>query len=261
VSEIILNDGDPIAVEEEGSGRIGRGAWARLVASAIVPDEGSARAERGRELAWTGAVSNVTVAPGTVRALVRGSSGSEYVVAIETDTLPSRVWADAARATRDRPVLEAGLEGTSQSVHLALFLESELHEALVPATRRIRTSCTCPDREHAAVCKHVAALAFVLADAIDSDPSLLLRWRGCEPVAQPASRSGDPWRAGPLPPARPLRALPPGAVVKRLGRSGIRVGGRDLAEALEPAYRAFARLGAAGPHPGMIEEWSSDSRS
>jgi hypothetical protein len=30
--------------------------------------------------------------------------------------------------------------------------------------------------------------------------------------------------------------------VKRLGRSGIRVEGKDLADALEPAYRAFAAL-------------------
>ena len=113
------------------------------------------------------------------------------------------------------------------------------------------------------MCKHVAAVAFVVADAIDSDPSLLLRWRGCEPVAPPASRSGDPWLAGAAARCRgPLRALPPGAVVKRLGRSGIRVGGRDLAEALEPAYRAFARRRPRhGSRPGMIEEWSSDSAS
>ena len=261
MSEIVLSDGEPIAVENDGRGRIGGGAWARLFASAIVPDEGSARAERGRGLAWAGAVSEVRVSPGATRARVRGSSGSDYVVGIETDALPSRVWAEAARAARERPALETGVEGASQSVHLALYLESELHEPLVPAKRRVRTSCTCPDREYASVCKHVAALAFVLADAIDSDPSLLLRWRGCEPVAPPASRSGDPWRAGPLPRPRPLRALPPGAVVKRLGRSGIRVGGRDLAEALEPAYRAFARLGPAGSRPGMIEGWSSDSRS
>jgi len=36
--------------------------------------------------------------------------------------------------------------------------------------------------------------------------------------------------------------LPVGAVVKRLGRSGIRVGDTDLADALAPAYRAFATL-------------------
>ncbi|HEX6723666.1 MAG TPA: SWIM zinc finger family protein [Gaiella sp.] len=261
MSELLLNGGDPIAVEHDGEDRIGVGAWARLLASAIVPDEGSARAERGRELAWDGMVSHVSVESGAIRARVLGSSGSDYVVTLEAGALPTRVWAEAVRAAGERPGLEAGVEGTAQSVHLAHYLEAEQREPLVPPTRRIGTSCTCPDREYASVCKHVAAVAFVVADAVDSDPSLLLRWRGCDPVAPPASRGGDPWLAGVLPAPRPVRALPPGAVVKRLGRSGIRVGGRDLAEALEPAYRAFARAGRPGRQPGMIEEWSNDSAS
>ena len=102
----------------------------------------------------------------------------------------------------------------------------------------MRRSCTCPDGAFVGACKHVAAVAFAVADAIDRDPSLFLRWRGCEPVAAAVSR--DPWEAGPLPEPRPIRALPPGAVLKRLGRSGIRVAGVDLAEALQPAYEAFA---------------------
>lgn len=260
MSELPLGGGGPLAVPRDGD-RIGIGAWARLLASAVVPDEGSARAERGRELAWDGLVSHVSVEAGAIQARVLGSSGSDYTVTIEAGVLPARVWADAVRVSHERPGLEAGVEGTAQSVHLAHYLEAEQREPLVPPARRIRTSCTCPDREYASVCKHVAAVAFVVADAVDSDPSLLLRWRGCEPVAPPASRSGDPWLAGTLPPPRPLRALPPGAVVKRLGRSGIRVGGRDLAEALEPAYRAFARVGRGPAQPGMIEEWSSDSAS
>jgi hypothetical protein len=260
VSELVLDDGRPLAVPRDGD-RIGAGPWSRLLASAVVPDESSARAERGRELAWRGMVSQVSVEDGAIRARVLGSSGSDYAVTLEASVLPARVWADAVRVAHERPGLEAGIEGTAQSVHLAHYLEAEQREPLVPPTRRIRASCTCPDREYASVCKHVAAVAFVVADAVDSDPSLLLRWRGCEPVAPPASRSGDPWLAGILPPPRPVRALPPGAVVKRLGRSGIRVGGRDLADALEPAYRAFARAGRATSHPGMIEEWSSDSAS
>jgi hypothetical protein len=256
----MLDEGRALTVPRGGD-RIGAGPWARLLASAVVPDEGAARAERGRELAWDGRVSHVSVESGAIRARVLGSSGSEYVVTLETSSLPTRVWAEAVRIAGDRPGLEAGVEGTAQSVHLAHYLEAEQREALVPSTRRIRASCTCPDREYASVCKHVAAVAFAFADAIDRDPSILLRWRGCEPVAPPASRSGDPWLAGEMPSARPVRALPPGAVVKRLGRSGIRVGGRDLAEALEPAYRAFARAGRDGPQPGMIDEWSSDSAS
>jgi len=238
-----LDDGLPILVVGDGD-RIGSGPWARWLASAIVPDEGSARAERGRGLARSGAVHTVTIAPGSITARVIGSSGAEYDVAIAAATLPSRVWADAARASRGRPLLENGLEGTSQSIHLAHLLETEHSEPLVPPTRRIRTGCSCPDDEWGTVCKHVAALAFVFADAIDADPTLLLLWRGCEPAKPPAARSGEPWVAGPLPAARPPRALPPGAVVKRLGRSGIRVGNDDLADALEPAYRVFATLSA-----------------
>ncbi len=258
---VLVSDGGPVVVSDDGSDRIGAGPWARLLASAIVPDEGSARAERGRALAWAGMVSDVTIGEGTIRARVQGSSGQDYAVALETAVLPSGVWAQTVRDARARPPLLEGAEGSAQSVHLAHYLETEQREPLVPPTRRIRTSCTCPDRDYAAVCKHVAALAFVVADAIDADPSLLLRWRGCEPLGRPASRNGDPWLAGALPSPRPVRALPPGAVVKRLGRSGIRAGGRDLADALEPAYRAFARLGREASSPGMIGEWSNDSAS
>jgi hypothetical protein len=239
VTAILLEGGEPIRVADGGD-RIGAGPWARWLASAVVPDEGSARAERGRELARCGAVTSVVVAPGSITARVASSSGSEYVVSLSAPPIPLEAWADAVRAAASRPNLDAGLAGTEQSLHLAHLLETELREPLVPPTRAVATSCTCPDRERTPVCKHVAALAFAVADAIDRDASLVLHWRGCQRVEPPASRSGDPWRAGPLPAPRPLRALPPGAVVKRLGRSGIRVGGRDLAEALEPAYRAFS---------------------
>jgi hypothetical protein len=245
MSSVSLGDGGPLSVVGEDD-RIGEGPWARWLASAVVPDESSARAERGRELARSGAVHAVVVAPGSIAARVTGSTGDDYVVTIEAATIPESVWREVARGARGRPLLEPGVEGTGQSIHLAHLLETERREPLVPASRRIRSACTCPDRtDWGMTCKHIAAVAFVVADALDRDPSLLLRWRGCEPVEPPASRSGDPWRAGPLPSPRPPRSLPPGAVVKRLGRSGIRVGSHDLADALEPAYRALAALSAS----------------
>jgi SAM-dependent methyltransferase len=51
---------------------------------------------------------------------------------------------------------------------------------------------------------------------------------------------GDPWEAGPLPPLRELRPLPAGAVLKRFGPSGVRVGDEDLADVLTRAYASFA---------------------
>jgi hypothetical protein len=239
----VLHGGEAVFVEGDRD-RIGMGPWARLLASAVVPDEGSARAERGRALARSGAVRGATLAPGSITARVLGSHGSEYDVAIEAATLPRPVWREAARAARSRQALAAGVSGAAQSVHLAHLLEAEHREPLVPPTRSIRRRCTCPDDVRTDTCKHVAALAFVVADAIDADPSLLLRWRGCQPVQTFSSR--DPWAAGSIPPPRAPRPLSPGAVVKRLGRSGIRVGGIDLADALEPAYQAFAALDGDG---------------
>jgi hypothetical protein len=94
----------------------------------------------------------------------------------------------------------------------------------------------------------VAALAYAVAQEIDRDPSLLLRWRGCgqaetEPEPEVAAApvlTGDPWLAGTLPAPRPLRPLPAGAVLKRLGPSRVRVGGDELEAVLARAYEAFA---------------------
>jgi hypothetical protein len=119
----------------------------------------------------------------------------------------------------------------------------EWDEPLIPG---LRHSCTC---DGDATCEHVVAVAYVVADQIDQDPLLLLRWRGCEAVAESepelepvAAPAGDePWEAGTLPPSRPLRPLPAGAVLKSLGPSGIRAGFGELEGILQRAYESFAR--------------------
>jgi len=241
MTQRVLENGLPLFVPGDDD-RIGAGPWARWVASAVVSDESSPRAERGRELARIGAVSGVTVTEGSVAGSVASSSGGSYEVRLDAQLVPRHVWTQIVADARRNPTLAGGVEGTAQSVHLAHRLETRHDEPLVPISRRIRRSCTCPDAERSPVCKHAAALAFVLADAIDDDPSLLLLWRGCPPARAPVSRDVDPWASAPLPLPRLPRALPAGAVVQRLGRSGIRVGDDDLADALAPAYRAFASL-------------------
>ena len=77
-----------------------------------------------------------------------------------------------------------------------------------------------------------------------SEPALLLRWRGClageDGGAVGATRgSAASYRRR----ARCARSRS-GAMLKRLGPSGIAVGDEDLAQVLERAYEAFARLSA-----------------
>ncbi len=131
-------------------------------------------------------------------------------------------------------------------MHLEHLMTVDWDEPLVPRARGDRAAAA--PATASGTCEHVAALAYAVAQEIDRDPSLLLRWRGCgaaeteaevEPEAAPLELGDDPWLAGTLPPARPLRPLPVGAVLKRLGPSGVRVGGNDLADVLLPAYAAF----------------------
>ena len=113
------------------------------------------------------------------------------------------------------------------------------------------------------MCEHLAALAYAFAREIDRDPAMLLRWRGCEAQeeiepaapAPPLVMPEDAWEAGPLPEPRPLRPLPTGAVLKRLGPSGLRVGGTDLAEVLQRAYASFA----ASPSPLVLDALARES--
>ena len=232
----LLEDGGPLSVASPQE-RIGAGPWARWLASGAVPDESTPRAERGRRLAREGAVSDVNVSEGRITARVTGSTGNEYAVSIAADPVSPTAWAAAARAARGRVPLETAAAGEAQSVQLAHLLETRFGARLAPSPKELRRSCTCPDDEASGACKHVAALAFAVADEVDRDPSLFLLWRGCE-LVEPAPT--DPWQAGALPEARPVRALPTAAVLRRLGRSGIRAGGVDLADALERAYEAFA---------------------
>jgi uncharacterized Zn finger protein len=238
----LLNDGGPVTVTTPRD-RIGHGPWSRLLASAVVPDESSPTAERGRELARGGNVYGVGVAKGAITARVDDEN-----VTLTAEPVPPRIWSAVYRSTRGKDPLEAAAEGREQSVHLEHLMAFDWEEPLVPRTQSLGRTCTCPLGRG---CEHVAAAAYVIADAIDRDPGLLLRWRGCEPpqaeseepaapVPLRSATSADPWRAGPLPAPRPLRPLPAGAILKCLGPSGVPLGGRDVAEVLQRAYVAFA---------------------
>lgn len=241
----VLDDGRPLAVQTERD-RIGRGPWARLFATAAVGDESSSTAERARALARAGAVHTVAVAEGRLSGVV-DEDGVERSVSIDAEPVPPRIWAAATRSARDNPQVEAAVAGRAQSVQLEHLMAVDWEQPLVPPRRALRAACDCG----AARCAHVAALAYAVADRIDREPSLLLRWRGCverddapDPAPDPglgAAAGGDEiWVAPPPPALGPPRPLPVGAVLKRLGPSGIPVGGRDLAEVLAAAYAVFA---------------------
>ena len=241
---MILDDGRPLVVSTERD-RVGQGPWSRLLASGIVGDESASSAEHGRTLARSGAVHTVAVSEGRLSGRVEDAT-AEHAVEIAAEPVSPRIWAAASRSARGSAQLEAAVAGRAQSVQLEHVMAVDWEEPLVPPARALRRSCGCGGP---APCAHVAALAYVLADRIDREPALLLRWRGCteqtaaeEPAAEPAPivATDEIWEAPTPPELGPRRPLPTGAVLKRLGPSGIQVGALDLADVLQRAYASFA---------------------
>jgi hypothetical protein len=198
-----------------------KGPWARAVYVAVAGDERP-----------TARVDELDVQIGHLTARV-----GECAVTLAAERIPRSTWVSMVRFARGMGPLEEAVNGRLQSPHLGVLLDEDWGEQLIPRPGRIRRACSCDED---ARCEHVAAVGLAFADAIDDDPRILLRWRGCVDEDEPESQQVDPWAGGALPVPGTARGLPVGAVLKRLGPSGIQVGDEDLADVLEVAYRAFA---------------------
>jgi uncharacterized Zn finger protein len=133
------------------------------------------RLPRGRDYARSGAVGELTLAPGEARAQVQGRKTEPYEVRIRVRRFTDEEW--------DR-VLTAI---SARLGHAAALLDGELPPEiaedaagagldLLPGGGEIGPRCGCPD--DADPCKHSAAACYLVADALDADPFVLLLLRG-----------------------------------------------------------------------------------
>jgi len=133
------------------------------------------RLPRGRTYARSGAVRDAVVRAGAASARVRGSRPEPYRVAVRVVTFDDTEWERVLDAIGGR------------LAHTAALLDGDLPPSIVddvaaaglsllPGPRELTVSCTCPDR--AVPCKHAAALCYVLADLLDTDPFAVLLLRG-----------------------------------------------------------------------------------
>jgi len=214
------------------------------------------RLSRGRNYARRGQVIDLAVAPGAVRAHVQGSRRQPYLVRLGlrafgkaqwlavADEMVADAWYAAKLLSGEMP---PDIEDLFARVDLSLFPQS---------ARELDMDCSCPDWQ--VPCKHIAAVFYLLAEAFDDDPFLILAWRGRpreDLLALVASKrlgavgghaESDPgvpalsecldgyFTAGPLRPG----GLPAGArrVLDQLPAVDVTVRGRPVTEALRPAY-------------------------
>ncbi|WP_420129015.1 hypothetical protein [Longimicrobium sp.] len=255
-------------------GEIGETWWSQRFIAALKEVADAGRLTRGRSYARSGQVMDLRVTPGGVTAAVQGSRPKPYGVRLGLVPFTDAEWARAEAALADQALFLAAL--------LAGEMPRDVEQAFAAAglslfpTRReeLRSECSCPDPVNP--CKHVAATYYILAEAFDADPFLVLSWRGrprddllarlrelraAQPVeanegvdegapADAEPDSTDPpvaasfWRAGPEMASltfSPRAPAVPDAVLRQLGPLPPEAGGPEADRALAQAYAAFTR--------------------
>lgn len=133
------------------------------------------RLSRGRTYARQGRADDLTIQPGAVTGFVQGSEPDPYSVYLDIRRFRDDEWdavfdAIAAKAAHAAALLDGELD--PGVVEDASAVEVEL----LPRARDLRTACSCPDDVDP--CKHSAAACYLVADALDADPFVLLLLRG-----------------------------------------------------------------------------------
>ncbi|MFI0357042.1 SWIM zinc finger family protein [Actinomadura sp. 9N407] len=248
-------------------GSIGAEWWSRRFIDVVESFADSGRLQRGRSYARKGQVIDLRVGPYEVTARVQGSVAEPYEVAVGIDAISEAGWRRAEEELASRAVFQARLLAGEMPPEIE-WVFAELGIALFPGSADdLHIMCSCPDWGE--VCKHAAAVLYLLAEEFDEDPFLILAWNGrtkeqllaalrrrpgSGPIdADPLAAEGEPLTAAGFwappsglarlrerPPAPPV---PTGFILRVATPPAVRVRRRDLVDILEPAYEALASEG------------------
>jgi uncharacterized Zn finger protein len=232
--------------------------WSRRFVEVLESYGLGARMQRGRRYARAGQVMSMDVSPGLVAAQVQGSRRTPYLVTVSVPTPTPQQWRGIDEALSAR----IGLAAAMLAGEVPMDLEDVFAEAGTPLLPRrwseLSTRCSCPDGANP--CKHIAAVLYVFADRLDTDPWLLLEWRGRtreQVLASVGLAAQDepeaatpPWwplrpGEGPVPSAGVLTGplpeppTPPDAVLRRLEPLDVIAWRQPVTDALGVLYSAI----------------------
>ncbi len=135
------------------------------------------RIDRGRSYVRHGAVLDLKITPGHVRALVMGSGAKPYEVIVTIKPLEKAHWQEIQKQCEGQlKSLQDLLAGKFPKTLADIFFNKE--SGLFPTPKTISFDCSCPD--WASMCKHVAATLYGVGARFDEDPSLFFTLRGVD---------------------------------------------------------------------------------
>ena len=259
--------GQPIRVDggiavRAKRGKIGERWWSRRFVDILEGICDGGRLARGRTYARKGQVLSFDLSPGLVAGQVQGSRPDPYRVTITIPAYDDAAWDEICGALGSRALYRAALLA-GEMPHEIVDVFDQLDLPLFPSA--LDMACSCPD--WALPCKHLSAVLYVLAEAFDDDPFLVLAWRGRSRTVLLDALRGMPEPEAAVDPLavdevplesrlsdfyapgislsrlreRPPRVVtPPELLLRALEAPPIRVRHIPLVDLLRPAYRDLA---------------------
>ena len=246
-------------------GAIGESWWSGRFLAVLEKLGVGGRLTRGRTYARAGQVIDLRIDPGEIVATVQGSRAEPYRARIGLTPFADQAWEAVEDAFAHDSWYAASLLGGSVPDDLEEVFTSVGLSLFPTGTREMPMDCSCPD--WSVPCKHLAAVAYLVAERFDDDPFLILRWRGRDrtsllagirerrddtsPAVAPLARVVDRYfdAGGPLPEVTGSAAGPghSEALLDEMPPLGVRVTGgdpgdgadMDAREALRALYRRF----------------------
>lgn len=135
-----------------------------------------ARLGRGRGYAFSGQVTELTVAPGLITATVQGGKSEPYICEIREEAVPHESALRIKKALLAKPMLLAQLLVRNLPPEADTIFTAAGYPLIPNEIFPLKSHCSCPD--YANPCKHIAAVYYLIAEAIEHNPLLLLEFRG-----------------------------------------------------------------------------------
>ena len=156
--------------------RFGVTPWGKWFIDVLDSYQMGERLERGRRYANTGRVLSLELTEGRAAAKVEGNYSPFYRVTIGFPPLKE---ADQVYKMIERdPYLLTRIASGELPEEFLLKLKKKGINLIPQRWREMKRSCSCPD--YGDPCKHMAALYYIIAREIDSDPHILFRLRGMD---------------------------------------------------------------------------------
>jgi uncharacterized Zn finger protein len=171
--EKLKNEGYPVSPVVIAGSAIAQTFWGKAWCDNLESySDYSNRLPRGRSYVRNGAVVDLRIEPGKVKALVSGSD--IYEVDVDVSAVPDDRWSamctDCAGGIDSLVEL---LQGRFSNGVMERICKQQT--GLFPSPAEIKFSCSCPD--WASMCKHVSAVLYGVGARLDEKPELLFKLR------------------------------------------------------------------------------------